>query len=166
MPERSTQAIYGDYAAEQVTREEQRKASLVAGGLAVVTTAGALATLLLGLATLSKKAHTSTGTFVLPDAARGSLKVALIFFAAAAIAALLTNFPVRLRYVDPADLKDLIGDSSKDVATAEEDVGVTRTVILEDLQKWNDRKGWALFVACVLEVVAIVFVVIAVWRAF
>jgi hypothetical protein len=96
----------------------------------VVTTAGALATLLLGLAALSKKAHTSTGSFVLPDAARGSLRVALIFFGAAAIAALLTNFPVRFEYVDPADLKNLISDSSEDVAAAEENVGVTRTVIL------------------------------------
>lgn len=131
----------------------------------MVTTAGALATVLLGLAALSKKAHTSTGTFVLPDAARGSLKLALIFFGAAAIAALLTNFPVRFEYVDPADLKNLISDPSEGVATAEENVAVTRTVILEDLQKWNNRKGWALFVACVLEVVAVVFIAIAVWRA-
>jgi len=60
--------IYSDYIAEQVTREDARKASLESRGIGVVTTAGALATLLLGFTTLTKKANHQ---LLLPHASQG-----------------------------------------------------------------------------------------------
>src|SRR4051812_49050206 len=49
--------VYADYIAEQVVREDARKESVERRGLAVVTTSGALATLLFALAALSTKAN-------------------------------------------------------------------------------------------------------------
>lgn len=157
--------IYSDYIGEQLAREEQRKNSLQAGGFAVVTTSGALATLLLGLAALSKKNQDSKGTFVLPESSHVWLRWALVFFALAALGAILTNFPVWLQYVNPADLKKVLQDSSKSECDAQIDVGENQIAILESLQRWNGRKGWVLFVAMIFEVVAIALIAVAVWKA-
>lgn len=156
--------IYSDYVAEQLAREDARKTSLEARGIAVVTTSGALATLLLGLAALSE-GNQSNGTFVLPESSQGPLKWGLIFFVAAALGAILTNLTVWLQYADPSGLEKVLQDDSKTDSDAEWDVAENRLAILKSLQWWNGIKGWVLFLAMVSEVIAIGFIAAAVWRA-
>jgi hypothetical protein len=161
----SATKTYGDYVAEQIKRQDERKSSIQASGLAVITTSGALATLLLALAAASKKNQTSTGTFVLPDASQSLLKWAVIAFGLAALGAVLTNFPVWLQWADPDGLKRVLSNEEKTAADAEWDVAENRLAILASLQKWNDRKGIVLFLAMVAELVAIVLIGLAVWKA-
>jgi hypothetical protein len=161
----SATKLYADYIAEQINREDQRKTSLETRGVAVVTTSGALATLLLGLAALSKKNQTSKGTFVLPDSSQGPLKWALILFTAAALGAVLTNFGVWLQWADPSGLRKVLDDDEKTPEDAEWDIAENRLAILKSLNSWNDKKGWALIAAMLCEVVAIGFIAVAVWMA-
>jgi hypothetical protein len=160
----SAAKTYGDYTAEEVTREEQRKTSIETRGLAVVTTSGALATLLLALAALNKDNRTATGSFFLSHDAQGPLKLALIFFTVAALGAVLTNFPVWLQYLDPDTVVTELA-AGKTEAQAEKQVAENRVVILRSLQTWNSVKGWVLFGAMSFEFLAILFIAIAVRRA-
>ena len=60
-------SVYADYIAEQIARQEERKRSIEARGVTVITTSGRLATLLLGLAALTTREEQ---TFTLPAAAQ------------------------------------------------------------------------------------------------
>ena len=102
---------------------------------------------------------------MLPEAAHGWLRWALVFFGLAALGAILTNFPVWLRYTDPQDLETVLQDDSKTVADADFDVADNRIAILKSLQLWNDIKGWVLFGAMLCEAVAIGLIAVAVWKA-
>jgi hypothetical protein len=157
--------IYDDYVEEQIKRQDERKSSLEARGLAVITTSGALATLLLALAAASKRNRTSNGTFVLPDASQSLLKWAVVSFGVAALGAILTNFPLWLQWADPEGLKRVLADDRKTAAVAGRDVADNRVAILASLQMWNDVKGIVLFLAMLAEVVAILFIGLAVWKA-
>jgi hypothetical protein len=130
----------------------------------VVTTSGALATLLLALAALNKDNLTDKGSFVLPHDAQGPVKWALIFFTIAALGAVLTNFPVWLKYLDPDTVEAELAAEKTD-AEAEKEVVRNRVVNFRSLQTWNGRKGKVLFVAMFFEFVAILFIALAVWRA-
>jgi len=159
--------VYADFIAEQLARQEQRKTSTESRGAAIVTTSGALATLLLGLAAVSKKNQGSKGTFVLPDASQSWLKLALIFFALAALGAVMTNLPLWLQWVDPDSLKELVANSWDDsAAEAEKQVAEARLDTLASLQSSNDLKGWVVLVAGICQVLAIAFIAVAVWVAF
>jgi hypothetical protein len=154
--------VYSDYIAEQVAREEERKTSLESRGVGVVTTSGALATLLLGFTTLAKKAGQH---LLLPTEARGLVHLAMAFFAAAVLLAILTNVPVLLKWADPKDLRKLLADSWDDsVSVAESEVADNRLELLESLSYWNDRKGWLLLGAMTCEGIGVAFVAAAVWR--
>ncbi len=163
----SGSTVYSDYIAAALAREDERKASIEARGLAVVTTAGALATLLLGLAALTAKSHDPKGTFVLPDSSQGWLKWALISFVVAAVGAIATNMPVWILYAEPEGLQALLTDSWSDPGDkAEEMISENRILILKNLIFWNKVKGWVLFAAMFFEVVAIGCIARAVWLAF
>jgi hypothetical protein len=64
-------AIWVDFVEEQLAVEEARKSSLESRGVAAITASGALATILLGFVTLTKKS--GEGVLVVPGHARGSL---------------------------------------------------------------------------------------------
>ena len=81
-------SVYESYIAEQVAREDLRKTSIESRGLAVITTSGALATLLLGFITLIGQDETGVQ---LPASAHDWIRAALILFATAGGLALLTR---------------------------------------------------------------------------
>ena len=145
---------------EQLSEEEDaRKSSLEQRGIAVITTSGALATLLFGLVAVFTKAE----NFSLPSAASAALAVALVAFTVAAIAALLTNIP--MAYVAP-----MIGDPEKDfwphwekgAGDAMQRVAGTRLKVVKSAQDTNGRKARRLFVALCAEVMAVIAVAVAV----
>jgi uncharacterized membrane protein len=83
---------------EQLARQDARKTSLEQRGITVITTAGALVTLLFGLAAFTTK---RSQTFALPGGASYLLVAALVLFFGAALAAILTNVPLSTKKPAP-----------------------------------------------------------------
>jgi hypothetical protein len=154
---------YADFLSQQVDVEEARKGSLEARGVTTITTSGALATVLLGIVTLTKG---SSGTIVLPEASRLWVELALAAFALATIFSIAMNFPVALYWTDAhawsTELEEIWQD---DEATSQKAVADHHLEQLKLLNKWNDLKGYALMVAMGCQGIAIVLVAVAVWRA-
>lgn len=154
--------VYASFIADEVGRQAQRKESLETRGFAALAASGGIATVLLGVVSLTKK----NGTGLLPQAAHGWVRLALIFFAAGAVAAFLSNFPAFLKWADPDDLRRLVDQYwGDDRAEAEKEVAKNHVDVLESLFFWNDLKGWSLAVSMLLQAVGIVWVAIAVWVA-
>jgi hypothetical protein len=144
-----------------LAREDARKESIEKRGLSVITTSGALATLLLGLATFV----THNPDFTLPPAANTALKRALAAFAVASVLAVLTNLPLFYGEVDPKKLKrDLKPHWSDSQREAENQVAKTLLKITISARKVNGAKAWCLLLGILAEVVAVVFVAICVWQ--
>jgi len=155
--------LYADYIAEQLAREDERKASLESRGVIVVTTSGTLATLLLGFATLTKRSH---GQFVLPHPSHEWVKWALVLFTSSAVAAIVTNAPFRYHAADVGGLRGLLKDSWNDnYEVAEKEVAENRLDVLGSAKRWNSIKGWMLFLAVICEVLAVTAITRAVWLA-
>jgi hypothetical protein len=127
-----------DYTKEQLAAEDRRKASFEQRGLAVVTTSGALVTLLFGLAALSTKSQ----SFVLEDAAKPPLVGALVLFVLAAIGALVTNFPVKYSWVDVEDVRAAAKrDPPPSEASAHQNIALTNLKVLKVANRKNQLKA-------------------------
>jgi hypothetical protein len=162
--------VYGEYLKEEITRQDARQSSFEQRGIAVVTTAGTLVTLLFGLAALSTASakgnplHHKESVF---------LAIALVLFLAAGLLALLTNVPLKYEGLALPDPKkpeapsflDRLNanpeDSYKDAVYAVADVRLT---ILTSAQRQNGRKGKLLFGALIAEVAAVACVAIAIFE--
>jgi nitrate reductase NapE component len=148
-------AIYADYVREQLAGQEARKTSLEQRGLSVVTTSGALVTLLFGLTTLAVERE----AFTLPGASRALLVVAIVFFVVAAVAAIVTNMPLSYEGVTPSALREAVKNRWEDSeATAAEMTSLTRIKVLESARRRNNIKAIALFAGMVSEIVAVALV--------
>jgi hypothetical protein len=152
-------AVYGDYIKEQLDAQEVRKVSLEQRGLAVITTSGALVTLLFGLTALTVKRE---ATFDLPDTAAVFLAAALVFFVLAALSALITNLPRSYEGVTVEALRSAVKDRWDDSeATASRKVALTRLTVLASAKKVNNQKGFALVGGMVSEIIAVALVGVA-----
>ena len=162
MPEAASGvATYAVYLKDEIEAQNARKASFEQRGLAVVTTAGALVALLFGLTALSTKAQP---TYHLPHSARYFLVAALVFFLLAALAALATNLPLPYEAVKADEIRRRLKEVPvRSADAAELDIALTRVKTLRDAKQKNGLKGWILFAAMALEVVAVALVGIAIW---
>jgi hypothetical protein len=152
--------IWSAYVLEQLEREDARKESLERRGLAVVTAAGAVATVLFGLAAFNIK----DDSFTLPHSALTWLKLALGAYLVSAILAILTNTPFKYHEVTVAALRQAVKERwAEQGTTAEQDVAKTRLKVLESGRSWNTWKARSLFAAIAAQGVGVVFVAIAVW---
>jgi hypothetical protein len=154
-------AAYDGFLKEQLTAQEARKASFESRGLAVVTTAGTLVTLLFGLAAFASGGPNPK----LTGEAKTWLAVALVVFIASAVLALATNLP--FFYDAPAAdaFKHRVkADQFKATSAARRDIALTRANMLHNWKRTNSVKGWLLTAALTLEVVAIGFVGIAIFE--
>jgi hypothetical protein len=159
-PAPSAPALYGGYLRVQLAEQDARKASFEQRGLSVVTTSGALATLLFGLAafTATKKSHDH-----LPHDARLALVVALILFVVAGILALLTNLPVAYEVPSAEMILNLAErDPPHTDVEAQRELAKVYARIVKDAKQKNGQKGWLLFGALLFEVGAILAVAVAV----
>ncbi len=155
-------AVYGDFLKDELAAQDARKASFEQRGLAVVTTAGTLVTLLFGLTALLPTAGAS---HALPGDAKKWLAVALVVFVVAAGFALVTNFPFFYDAPKADAIKTRLNeDPVRAEAAARRDIALTRTNMLRDAKKKNGWKGWLLFAAMSLEVVAVAFVGVAIFE--
>ena len=154
-------AEYGSFLREQLAAEDSRKTSLEQRGLAVITTSGALVTLLFALAALSTKKEP---TFELTGGAEMALGISLAFFVGAAICALVTNVPLPYHQVKPAQVEGRLDeDPVRSEHDALRDIAKTRATELKSARRMNGIKANLLLVAMALEVAAVVAVAVAVW---
>jgi hypothetical protein len=87
----------------------------------------------------------------------------LTAFILAAGSALLVNLPLAYEAVTPDDIEGrLQEDPIRSSDRAEKDVALTQVKALRDAKAKNSFKGWCLFVAIVLEVVAVVGVAVCI----
>ena len=157
-------SVYAEYIAEQIQRQEERKKSIEARGVTVITTSGTLATLLLGLAALTTKEQT---TFTLPTAAQDPLEWALIAFAAAALASIFTQLPMRYEEASAEGLRGLVDTSWNDSEEEALDaVARNRLTVLKRAKHVNGLKAWALFAAVSGEALAVIALAVAMTRLF
>ena len=152
-------SVYSDYIAEQVKREDDRKSSLESRGLSVITTSGALTTLLFALAAVS----TQVDSFQLSGWSRGFLIAAVVTFLGAAGFAIATNYPLDYDEVKPSELRDAVKNRwSDDERVAERMTSFTRLKVLETARSRNDLKAELLLWATGLEVAGVACVAVAV----
>jgi hypothetical protein len=141
--------------------QDVRKTSFEQRGVAVITTAGALVTLLFGLASLSA----AEKSFKLSGGAKVWLVWALAIFFFAAVLAVVTNIPLPYKTPTAEALKQRVKESSMgDEDSAIRDIAVTQANMLGDAKRVNSIKGWLLVAAMACEVVAIGFVGAAIYE--
>lgn len=154
-------AAYGKFVKNQLAAQDERKGSFEQRGVALVTTAGALVTLLFGLA-----AFATTGKIEqLPHDAKTWLAVALVVFVIAAVLALATNFPFIYDAPKAAAIRGRLKETPiRDEDAALRDIAFTRLTMLEDAKTKNKWKGRLLFTAMAFEVGAVAFVGVAIFE--
>lgn len=155
MPEPNAGTAYGELIACQLAEERERKTSLEARGVTVITTSSTLATLLFALTA----GLTSATAFRLPGLAKLPLVLALCAFVAAAALGLLTNVPLRYREPTPRGLAKLI---AVNFWTAPPEIGQLRVAqaqvtTLAAARAANQLKVRLLLGAISCELLAIVF---------
>jgi hypothetical protein len=154
----SGSSVYLTFIKEQVAAQDARKASLEQRGIAVITTSGTLASLLLAFAALV----TASKDFALSACAHDFVVAATIAFALAAVAAVLTNIPVLYAGVNVEQMRALLRDKWADEqATAEQRTAATLVNVIASAKERNRVKGWVLFAAMAIETVAVVLLTIA-----
>jgi hypothetical protein len=150
--ERPGRVVYEEFIQEQLETEEKRKTSLESRGLSVVTTSGALVTLLFAIAAI----ETTREGFVLPADSRPLLISAGVFFIVAAVLALLTNLPLPYSNARPEELQLAIRKMWDDAEReATQMTSATRVAFLKRAQFINQLKGYVLLLALVAEVTAV-----------
>jgi fumarate reductase subunit C len=151
---------YSAFIAAQLTEERSTKTSLESRGITVITTSGALVTLLFGLVALATK---QAATYTLPDVATYLLVVAALLMTLAAVFGLLTNWALTYVEVTPEGIQDLV--DNRDWSAGDEqgmvDVAVTTKVIIEAARVQNGRKAILLRLAMIAEITGVFFVALA-----
>ena len=152
-------AQYAEFVKALVDSEDSRRAALESRGSGVITSSGALVTLLLAIAALVRKQE----GFALSSSTVTFLIISTIAFVCAALLAMTTYAPRVAKIVDAAKLKNELrmtwnegADYAKIIITA------TWLDQLGALQRSNDVKAWLLMAAVLTEVVAVVVLGIAV----
>jgi hypothetical protein len=152
--------VYADYIAEQVALQEARKGSIESRAVFVLTSSGALATLLLGLAAFAGK----TDALALSDASEGWLRIAIIAFVVAGMLALGSNIPLAYRSATPSELSAAIDDADDDDEDfATKAVAYNRLTLVENAARINGWKAIVLAFALLAEVAAVVAIARCVW---
>lgn len=154
--------VYGDFLQGELAAQEARKSSFEQRGLAVVTTAGVLVTVLFGLAALSTNAAKGD-PFSTEE--KTWLAAALLLFVLSAAAALCTNVPLKYQAVEADTVKARLKETPvRDVDAAQRDIALTQIRVLADAKRKNTWKGWLLFSALLCEVLAVACVGVAIFE--
>jgi hypothetical protein len=153
-------SAYRDLIKEQFEREENRKSSFETRGMSIITSSGAIVTLLFGLAALATKSN----SFHLTGGPKAFLAVALGLLLVAAVCGIAVNVPLRYEEGDPRSLLRLLEDRFWNGRVA---VGQKRAAELELAQLarargLNSRKGKILIAGLAFEVLGVVAVAISV----
>jgi hypothetical protein len=155
---------YGHTIQSQLDEERARKTSLESRGIGIVTSSGALATLLFGLVVFTRgnvnQFHVDIG-----GVAKWALIVGVLLFAVASLMGLAANLPLDYREASIQKLKERVvkaeWDAQDPVEAARYDA-VLNVQVLEAARKINGVKAWLIFVGIAAEALAAVAVAVAV----
>ncbi|MCZ7662716.1 MAG: hypothetical protein M5U22_07170 [Thermoleophilia bacterium] len=151
--------VYSTFLTERLDAQEARKASLEQRGIIVITTAGALATLLLAVAGVV----TSQKDYGPPASVTPLLVATAAAFLFAALLALATNLPLRYREIDvPTTLAMMQAHWGETSTSALARTTATRAALLRGAQRANNMKSWLLVAALGCEAIALVLLVVVV----
>jgi len=140
---------------DQLAEERARKASLEQRAVGVITTSGAVVTLVFGFTA----AVNGSAALRLPDSARLELFVALFLLLAAVVVAVIVGFPVTYLEVEKEGLEKLIDEAewtNPEVIEARRRTAQAATGIIINARKANGVKANLLTGALALEVLGIV----------
>jgi hypothetical protein len=151
---------YAAFFQRLVDGQDARKSSIEQRGISVITTSGALVTLLFGVVALVTK----NASYHLPNEAYIPLGLALLAFVGAAALALLTNIPSK-GYVNVdgdqvEKLLDYIGESPPNARLR---LAATNLKVFRSAQGANEEKANVLKSAMICEVIAVVALSVAVF---
>ena len=157
MPEGSD--VYADFVKSLLDAESLRKSSLEQRGIGIITSSGALVTLLFGLIAVI----TSSKTFVLHARVHGWLAAAAILFVLAALAGIVMNVPLFYGQivVTEGELRASWDDTAADAQAAVTGVRLKR---LGQASKLNTIKAWILILGVLLELAALIILVIGIFE--
>lgn len=152
--------VYASLVTTRLAEEEGRHRSLQARGLAVVTTAGTLVTLIFAIAQFVLRGKVIA---TVPSASKWLLTIAAGTFVGAAIGGLLANIPRDVgRPVSSKIAEELDSEWSKPAAPAEKTVALVRARQLQKLEGVNDVAARAVLGGLAAEVLAIALAAAAV----
>jgi hypothetical protein len=148
--------VYGQLVNGLLDAEERRKNSFEQRGIAVISTSAVLVSLLFALAAVVTRSQ----DFVVPDAARALLVLALVLFLVAGVAGIVANYPVRYELIALPDLERLVQPEAweGDAAVAGRRIAEVSVKVLAVARAKNELKGKALVAGMVAEVAAVTVV--------
>lgn len=157
--------IAGDHYAglieERLTEERARKASLEQRGFSIVTTSGALVTLLFAVTTLTLGEDAPE----LPLVAYIALIFGLALFISAGALGLMISIPRTYQEPDVPTLRGFVEDDAEwhgDAVEGQQSTAEVRLEVVEDADAWNSKKASMLKWGVWLEVGAVGMVAVAV----
>lgn len=152
--------VVQQHVADDLIVEQQRKASIEARSIAVITSSATLVTLLLGLAALV----TQKESFSLDAGPRVLLCLGAAFFVLSAVLAIMCGSPRGYLQIDPMSLKVLVTPETwtAPAVDAERELTAARLVELLDSRSRNQRKARLLVAALLGQVTAILATAVAV----
>jgi hypothetical protein len=157
--ESSAGAVFSEMVRDQLDQERRRKDSLEQRGIAVITSAGVLVALLLGIAGIVDKSQ----VVGLPDLVKVGALLALLLFAAAAVLGLFVNWAFQYDEPKADQIKDVMGTKwNAPAAGAAKFVAESYLTTVKSYRKRGDRKASLLLWALGLEAAAIVVLALAV----
>jgi hypothetical protein len=155
--------MFADFLAGELAAEETRRDSLERRGLALVTVAGSLVTLLFALQAAFLR---PSGRGSLPGLSVGSLLAGLVALVVTAGCAVGTNAPQRVRLIDPDGVLTTAKERWESPADdAVRSVLATRTQQLRASQEGNDRRGMLLLTGMFALAIAVLALALAVMAA-
>jgi hypothetical protein len=122
---------------DQLVEERSTKSSLETRAIGVITSSGALATLLFALAALVTK----TATYTLPDLARLGLVLTLLAFICAALFSILAASPGTYQEVTIPSLRDAAGHMGSPAREGEPAIASVLVDIIETARDKNADKA-------------------------
>jgi hypothetical protein len=129
--------VYADLITEQLLEERARKTSLEQRAGFAITSSGALVTLLFALASVAVNGD----RLILPSSADGWLSGALVCFALAAIAGVITNLPRNYGEPTPQSLQEMLEDPELPKETVGAAIVVTADARLQTLRTYREQNG-------------------------
>ncbi|TCC40840.1 hypothetical protein [Kribbella speibonae] len=138
---------------ETMAAERAKKSTVEAKGLSVISTSGALLTILLGFAALVglRDGERPSSTVVLV------LTVGMALLALACLLGIACNLPGRYLELQPESLLSMTPVSvwREDGADARRELSLAHLEIITQWRRLNEIRGWMLLVAILLEVLGI-----------
>jgi hypothetical protein len=152
--------VYAEFVKKRIEEEERRTSSLQARGLAIVSTSGALVTLLFGIGSITLRSQ----QYVAPMNVRILLVFGAAVFGLAAVSGLAANIPRSYAIPDVTDLLQRFSDKSWSMErlVAEQEVADSYTRQLHPAERGTINTAFCVKLGVGLEVLAVILVVVAI----